>query len=116
MRGVARFHKSGAAPSYVFRSGELFKLSARTLPLGILDDVDSKKLRFDLRAGDIIIMVSDGVTQGKDECPWLYDLLRKTLDAEGIERCVELIRERAAHECAADDISVVAVKISSTAA
>ena len=114
VRGVARFHKSGAAPSYVFRSGELFKLSSRTLPLGILGEIDSKKLRFELKDGDVIIMVSDGVTQGREECPWLYDLLRKTLDAESIGGTVERILDRAARECDADDISVVALKVSST--
>ena len=114
-RGTARLYKCGAAPTYVFRAGELFKLTSRTLPLGIIKDIDSKKLKFDLKAGDVIIMVSDGVTQGKEECPWLYELLRKTLDAESIDRAVELILDRAARECAADDISVVAVKVTSTA-
>ena len=112
VRGTARIYKCGAAPTYVFRAGELFKLSSRTLPLGILGDIDSKKLRFDIKAGDVIIMVSDGVTQGREECAWLYDLLCRTLDAESIERAVELILERAARESAADDVSVVALKVS----
>lgn len=109
--GTARLYKCGAAPTYVFRAGELFKLSSKTLPLGILGDIDSKKLRFDVKDGDVIIMVSDGVTQGREECPWLYDLLLKTLDAESIERCVDLILDRAARECDADDISVVALRV-----
>ena len=112
VRGTARIYKCGAAPTYVFRSGELFKLSSKTLPLGILGEVDTKKLRFEMKAGDVIVMVSDGVTQGREECPWLYDLLRKTIDAESIERAVELIVERAARESGADDISVVALKVS----
>lgn len=112
VRGTARIYKCGAAPTYVFRAGELFKLTSKTLPLGILGDVDSKKLRFDMKTGDVIIMVSDGVTQGREECPWLYDLLCRTLDAESIERCVELILERAARESGADDISVIAMKVS----
>lgn len=111
VHGAARLYKCGAAPTYVFRAGELFKLSSKTLPLGILGDIDIKKLRFDMKDGDVIIMVSDGVTQGREECAWLYDLLRKTLDAESIERCVDLIIDRAARESDADDISVVAVRV-----
>ena len=111
VRGTARIYKCGAAPTYVFRSGELFKLSSKTLPLGILGEIDIKKHRFDMKAGDVIIMVSDGVTQGREECPWLYDLLRRTLDAESIDRAVELIVERAVRESGADDISAVALKV-----
>ena len=111
VRGVARFYKSGAAPTYVFRGGELFKLSAKTLPLGIMRDIDNKKLRFEIKEGDVIIMVSDGVTQSREECPWLYGLLRKALDAEGINKTVEMIIQRAERECGTDDISVVALKI-----
>ncbi len=111
MRGEAYFHKSGAAPTYVFRRGELFKLRSKTLPLGIIKDVDFKKLKVDLQDGDVIIMISDGVTQGREDCPWLYETLQKTLDAEGIKSAVDLILERARRESAADDISVIAIRI-----
>lgn len=111
MRGEAYFHKSGAAPTYVFRRGELFKLRSKTLPLGIIKDVDFKKLKVDVQDGDVIIMISDGVTQGREDCPWLYETLQKTLDAEGIKSAVDLILERARRESAADDISVIAIRI-----
>lgn len=111
MRGEAHFHKSGAAPTYVFRRGELFKLRSKTLPLGIIQDVDFKKLTVDIQDGDVIVMISDGVTQGREDCPWLYETLQSALDAEGIKGAVELILERARRECSDDDISVVAIKI-----
>ena len=111
MRGEAHFYKSGAAPTYVFRRGELFKLRSKTLPLGIIKDVDLKTLKVDLHEGDVIVMISDGVTQGREDCPWLYETLQSALDAEGIKGAVELILERARRECADDDISVVAIKV-----
>ena len=111
MQGKAYFYKSGAAPTYVFRDGELFKLRSKTLPLGIIKELDTKKLKLEVRDGDVIIMVSDGVTQGKEESPWLYDILKKTLDAEGLKKAVELTLDRARRECDSDDISIVAVKV-----
>ena len=75
--GRASFYKSGAAPTYVFRDGSLFKLRSKTVPVGIIRELDSKKTSFDVGDGDVIVMVSDGVTQGKDECPWLFELLKK---------------------------------------
>ncbi|MBO7250403.1 MAG: SpoIIE family protein phosphatase, partial [Clostridia bacterium] len=74
-------------------------------------DVDLKTLKVDLHEGDVIVMISDGVTQGREDCPWLYETLQSALDAEGIKGAVELILERARRECADDDISVVAIKV-----
>ncbi|MBO5415469.1 MAG: SpoIIE family protein phosphatase [Clostridia bacterium] len=109
--GKASFYKSGAAPTYVFRNGSLFKLRSKTVPVGIIRELDAKKISFDVGDGDIIVMVSDGVTQGKDECPWLFELLKRNVESEGIERTAEMIVERAVRESGDDDISVVMIKI-----
>lgn len=111
IRGKASFYKSGAAPTYVFRDGSLFKLRSKTVPVGIIRELDAKKISFDVGEGDVIVMVSDGVTQGKDECPWLFDLLKKNIESEGIERTAELIVDRARNENGNDDISVVIIKV-----
>ncbi len=111
VQGKAAFYKSGAAPSYVFRDGSLFKLRSKTVPVGIIKELDAKRLSFDIGNGDVIVMVSDGVTQGKDECPWLFELLKKNISSEGIERTAEMVAERARRENGNDDISVVIVKV-----
>ncbi len=108
----ASFHKSGAAPTYVLRSGGLLKLRSRTLPVGILEAPDTKSIRFSLESGDVIVMVSDGVTRGKEECPWLYDLLRGQSEESSAERLADLIVKYAKGEGATDDLSAVVVKIS----
>lgn len=111
--GRVSFYKSGAAPTYVFRDGGLFKLRSKTVPIGIIRELDAKKISFDVSDGDVIVMVSDGATQGKDECPWLFELLNKSLVCEGLERTAELIIERARRDGGDDDVSVVMVKIES---
>ena len=112
LSGKAAFYKSGAAPTYVFRDGSVFKLRSKTVPVGIIRELDAKKISFDVSDGDVIVMVSDGVTEGKEECPWLFELLKKNLEGEGVRHTAELIAERARCENGNDDISVVVIKIS----
>ena len=109
--GHASFYKCGAAPTYVFRDGSLFKLRSKTLPIGILKEPDQKKIRFEIHAGDVIVMVSDGVTQGREECPWLFDLLRQNVETLGIEKTADLVVQYAKSEGSTDDLSVLILKV-----
>ena len=61
--------------------------------------------------GDIIVMVSDGVTQSKEECPWLFDLLKANVGKESLTSISDMIVKRAKYEGASDDISVVVMKV-----
>lgn len=109
--GKAEFYKSGAAPSYIFRDGNLFKLRSNTVPLGIIKELDTKKISIDIGMDDIIVMVSDGVTQSKDECPWLFDLLKATARKESLASIADMIVKRAKYEGADDDVSVIVMKV-----
>lgn len=109
--GETEFFKSGAAPSYVYRDGSLFKLRSCTMPIGILEQTDIKSFKFKLSAGDVVVMMSDGVTAGKDECPWLFDLLRQNIESSGLERTADLILKYAIGHGSQDDISVVVMRI-----
>ncbi len=109
--GHASFYKCGAAPTYVLRDGGLFKIRSKTLPIGILKETDYKKIGLDIHAGDVIVMVSDGVTQGKEECPWLYDLLRRNAEQLGIEKTADRIVQYAKSEGSTDDLSVLILQV-----
>ena len=75
MSGRAAFIKSGAAPTYVYRGGTVYKISSRTMPVGIIKQADAKLTRFDTRCGDIVVMISDGCCPDSEDCPWLADYL-----------------------------------------
>ena len=111
MNGRAVFYKCGAAPSYIYRRGRLFKLRSESMPIGILNDVDLKRFELDLSRGDVVIMVSDGVTGEGGECPWLFDLLLQNISSRGLERTADLIVKYATAKGSEDDISVLLVKI-----
>lgn len=61
VRAYADFYKSGAAPSFVKRGGQIFEISAETLPAGVFDKTDVSRKTFKLRSDDIIFLASDGV-------------------------------------------------------
>ena len=111
MNGRAKFYKCGAAPSYIYRRGRLFKLRSESMPIGILDDVDLKKYELELSRGDVVVMVSDGVTGEGGECPWLFDLLAQNLPNRGLERTADLIVKYATAKGSGDDITVMIVKV-----
>jgi stage II sporulation protein E len=75
MSGVASFIKSGAAPTYIAREGTVYKISSRTMPVGIIKDADARITKFDTRSGDVIVMISDGCSPDSEDCPWLVEYL-----------------------------------------
>ncbi len=75
MSGTAAFIKSGAAPTYIAREGTVYKISSRTMPVGIIKDADARITKFDTKKGDIIVMMSDGCCHDSDDCPWLVEYL-----------------------------------------
>ncbi len=110
MDGRAIFAKSGAAPTYVVRDGTVYKLRSRSMPLGILRDTPPELLRFRMHPGDVVVMVSDGVTQGYDECPWLIDLLSTPLP-ESMDTLRHDIIKRALSAGSEDDLSAIAIRV-----
>lgn len=75
MSGCASFIKSGAAPTYIAREGTVYKVSSRTMPVGIIKDADARITKFDTKKGDVIVMISDGCCHDSDDCPWLVEYL-----------------------------------------
>ena len=60
--GHAEFVKLGAAASYLWRNGRVISLRSVTLPAGILKQVVPEKNEMLLKDGDMIFMVTDGIT------------------------------------------------------
>ncbi len=112
--GALTLIKSGAAPTFVLRRGNVFKLGAPSFPIGILRALDAKQIDIACEDGDVVVMISDGATAEGDECAYLVDALK---DARLADECASSIADkllrRAKAEAASggDDISVVVLKI-----
>lgn len=79
LNGKAAIYKSGAAASYLRRGKEIYPIESEGFPVGILKQTAAIRTDLDLRAGDVIMMGSDGidpdcnVARGREV--WLLDLL-----------------------------------------
>ena len=80
------------------------------MPLGILETVDAERLSFEVKRGDVIIMVSDGVLVGEEESPWLPSLLTDEWD-DDLNYMAKKIISRARAKGSRDDISVVITSV-----
>ena len=92
-------------------------LSSETVPLGILHAIDAKKTVLRPVSGDVIIMVSDGVSDvGAINVPdaegdgWLADLLGYEWE-EDLDRMAKKIVGRAKSLGSRDDVSAVLLRI-----
>ncbi|MDE6182564.1 MAG: SpoIIE family protein phosphatase, partial [Eubacteriales bacterium] len=63
--GMAEFIKIGAVSTFLIRKGKVEVLKSSSLPVGILNNLEPEIKTKKLHNEDIIIMVSDGVTDSK---------------------------------------------------
>ena len=61
--GKASFYKIGAAASFLKRDGEVSCFSSRTLPVGVGNNPEVDKVEMELKNGDFVVMVTDGVLE-----------------------------------------------------
>jgi len=111
-KGRLKIFKMGAATTFIKHDGRISMLKRQALPAGITQGLELEYIDIRLKKGDILIMVSDGVTEcdRKDPgCDWLRQRLLeiKTKDPETI---AELIVNKAAEKYGIrerDDLSVM---------
>jgi stage II sporulation protein E len=114
------FLKSGAAPSLILREGRLFRLSSHTLPIGILQAIDTQVIPFEVQAGDHILLMSDGVCdiEGNEslcaQSDWLADYFAGHLPEEDSVLIGELFSLARDHG-SCDDMSVISIRIAEDA-
>jgi len=82
-----------------------------SLPIGILRSVGFAQCDLALKAGDIVLLVSDGVTAG--DCGWLSDelLAWSTNNMDDLAAHIASLAKLRSDELTRDDITVVAAKL-----
>jgi stage II sporulation protein E len=72
--------KVGASPSYIKHADKIEVLSASSLPVGILNQIDVPVIDAEMQAGDYLIMVTDGIHDViKDGADWLKPFLKNAV-------------------------------------
>ncbi len=107
--GRAGFLKSGAAASFVYRDGALFRIRSRTIPLGLLRVVDSEEAGFEVRAGDIMVLLSDGVLGDAEDGAWLKDVLAQGGESGALAR--RIVTRAAERGSSADDKTALVLRV-----
>ncbi len=59
--GVLKTYKLGASSTYILRENKIETITSKSLPIGILNDVEVDTSDMQLQKGDIVIMMTDGV-------------------------------------------------------
>ncbi len=110
IEGNADFYKCGAAPTYLLRDGTLSTLRAHTLPIGVMQSTDIGVVNTAILPCDVVIMLSDGVLDGKEECPEFFDYLKSRVLTHTPAQLADAIIDYAVTHGATDDISAVVIK------
>ena len=111
LNSEATFLKSGAASSFVKRESSIFRIRSQTAPIGLMKTIDSEKIRVEIKPGDYVIMMSDGVADSSEDAPWLLLLLGEP-PKKNLKEYAEAILEEAKKNVAGhDDMSVVVIRV-----
>ena len=112
LSGDAVFLKAGAAPSFVARDGQLYRIRCKTIPMGLTKQPDTEKIRFHLEEGDLVVLLSDGVCQTPEDAPWLQNLLSGEV-AEGdlSALCAKILSAAAENTQVGDDMTVAVMRV-----
>lgn len=111
--GTASFVKIGSPVALIIRDGEIRVLESESLPLGILENLKPSTCTEQLKGGDIITFMSDGVTSAFNSTPELYDFLRvlKPLNPQNLaDKILAAALERTGGK-ALDDMTVLCTRI-----
>ncbi|MDQ0233293.1 stage II sporulation protein E [Metabacillus malikii] len=115
--GNSKFLKIGSTPSYIKRGDKIIRIQASNLPMGIIDDFDVDVVGEKLKAGDLLIMMSDGIFEGPKHVE-NYDLWMKRKISEikttNPQEVADLIMEEVIRTRAGkieDDMTVVVSSI-----
>ncbi len=113
----AKFLKIGSTPSFIKRGKKVHKIQASNLPMGILQEFEVDVVSEQMKAGDLLIMMSDGVFEGPKHVE-NYDLWMKRkileLKTEDPQEIADLILEeviRSRSGIINDDMTVTVAKI-----
>lgn len=112
-KGEAIFTKTGSPPAFIFRKGGVITIEGEALPVGIVDEVKPSKRSVELFDGDIIVLLSDGIS---DIAVDTARFIKNCINSCDISKLPGEIISSAMEICggyAPDDMTVIAAKIRS---
>ena len=117
--------RAGHVPPFVRRAGGAIELLATMggPPLGYVEDIDYRAATIELRAGEEVLVVTDGITEAMDPSGSLFGTARVAeliADRDGgeealLQRLLSRVRAFEAGNPQSDDIAAILLKLETTA-
>lgn len=112
-----KFLKIGSTPSFIKRGEKCLVVSAHNLPIGILQEIEIDVVSEQLKAGDLLIMMSDGLYEAprhiENKEKWMKRLIME-IETTDPQEVADLLLEKVIrfHQGQIlDDMTVVVTKI-----
>lgn len=114
--GKASFIKIGASPSFIKKRDGIHKVASKNLPFGLVDEVEVEVINEEVKPGDMIISVSDGILDtdklnvGDDS--WIEEYLKEN-NYDPIQLSENILKKakELSNGVLQDDMTVVVSKI-----
>lgn len=111
--GEAAMNKLGACPSILVQGQKTRWIQGEALPLGIIENVTPMEHRFTLGEGDLLILMSDGVSDAFEEEEAILSAVRRNLQKSPQQLSDALLREAVMQRdgLPPDDMTVLCARI-----
>ncbi|WP_425452004.1 stage II sporulation protein E [Bacillus taeanensis] len=113
----ARFLKVASTPSFIKRGDQVKTIQSSNLPIGMIQEFDVDVVSEQLKAGDLLIMMSDGIYDGahhvENKDIWLKRKIRE-METEDPQEIADLLMEEVIRTRSGqimDDMTVIVAKI-----
>lgn len=113
----AKFLKIGSTPSFIKRGQHVMKIEANNLPIGMLEEFDVEVVSEQLKSGDLLIMMSDGIFDAPKHVEnkelWLKRIISEIKANDPQEIADHLLERviRSGHGEIGDDMTVIVASI-----
>jgi stage II sporulation protein E len=114
---TTRFLKIGSIPSFIKRGNNVIKVEASNLPMGMIQEFDVDVVSEQLKAGDLLVMMSDGIYDApkhvENKEMWMKRLLSE-MQTDDPQEVADVILEkiiRGGQGSIDDDMTVIVAKI-----
>ena len=112
-----KFLKVGSTPSFIKRGQQVTKIQSNNLPIGIIKEFDVDVVNEQLKAGDLLVMMSDGIFEGPKHVEnyeaWMNRKIRE-IKTEDPQEVADIILEEVIRTSSGrieDDMTIVVAQI-----
>ncbi len=115
--GFVKFLKVGSIPSYIKQGNQVRSVESGNLPIGILRELDVDVVTEEMKAGDLLIMMSDGIyeapTDIENKDVWLKRII-KEIETKDPQEVADVLMERVIRESGGvihDDMTIIVARM-----